>query len=574
MQKRLLTDTIKNIYMKFQSESTHQVSYSFFCSQRPFRVVALTDADRETCQSKTHENLQFMSNSLFNSGLLSTKEAKKIADTIVCDPNLKNCVYGVCGECSITAVQLVRPTTADSIAVTQWSTEVNKDDEKKSTVTVKKEVMLTEDEAVEQFQNRMAKFHDHIFNICWQYRAYRELREKLADNKYLIHIDFSENYLRKHDPLAIWAHLDPMLNMVKEKFPKVQRLHFFSDGLATQYKQKGNVFLLSTKPFKRGFDISWNFFEASHGKGAPDGIGGTLKRLANRLGRRHPKHTSAVPKAQSSVQLFFVTERSVEEMLEVPPLTAIKGTMKIHQIMSTSLGKGQREIITSGHVGRWCVVRYDDDPYPGIIMAVEENNIQVNCMHRNGVNKFFWPGPRKDVSWYADSQHAASKEHLTCEALWRDKERRIHTSKEISTLINTDQLQRNRYYLSAIIDVVEFLAVNQLPFRGNHDAYSDINEDGCGLFLSLFEFALRKDAELAKIAKTIPRNATYTSHDIQNNLIDVMIALVREHIVKEVGESFYTLKADGTRDPTGRENISIVLRFVNELCELVQPEVV
>ncbi|XP_049323536.1 zinc finger protein 862-like [Astyanax mexicanus] len=94
-----------------------------------------------------------------------------------------------------------------------------------------------------------------------------------------------------------------------------------------------------------------------------------------------------------------------------------------------------------------------------------------------------------------------------------------------------------------------------------------MNEDGCGLFLSLFEFSLRKDAELARISKTIPRNATYTSHDIQNNLIDVMSALVKEHIVKEVGESFYTLKADGTRDPTGRENISIILRFLNELSE-------
>ncbi len=37
--------------------------------------------------------------------------------------------------------------------------------------------------------------------------------------------------------------------------------------------------------------------------------------------------------------------------------------------------------------------------------------------------------------------------------------------------------------------------------------------------------------------------------------------------MKEVGESFYTLKVDGTRDPRGRENISIVLRFLNELCE-------
>ncbi|XP_041847696.1 uncharacterized protein LOC121644062 isoform X2 [Melanotaenia boesemani] len=153
---------------------------------------------------------------------------------------------------------------------------------------------------------------------------------------------------------------------------------------------------------------------------------------------------------ESSVQLFFVTEKSVDEMQEIPPLTTIKGTMKMHQIISTTTGlinyrditclcqkdKGvmdcpcfdlreatlqatlqdvasdvptteplwRPDIITSSHVGRWCVVMYDDDPYPGIILAVEDNNIQVNCMHRNGINKFYWPGPRKDVNWYADSQ--------------------------------------------------------------------------------------------------------------------------------------------------------------------------
>ena len=36
------------------------------------------------------------------------------------------------------------------------------------------------------------------------------------------------------------------------------------------------------------------------------------------------------------------------------------------------------------------------------------------------------------------------------------------------------------------------------------------------LFLSLFEHTLKKDAEMAKIMETIPRKATYTSHDIQN----------------------------------------------------------
>ena len=41
-------------------------------------------------------------------------------------------------------------------------------------------------------------------------------------------------------------------------------------------------------------------------------------------------------------------------------------------------------------------------------------------------------------------------------------------------------------------------------------------------------------------------------------------AVVTEAIVEEVGDSYYTLKVDGTCDPTGYENISIVLRFVNE----------
>lgn len=29
---------------------------------------------------------------------------------------------------------------------------------------------------------------------------------------------------------------------------------------------------------------AWSFFEAGHGKGAPDGVGGLLKRTAERLG--------------------------------------------------------------------------------------------------------------------------------------------------------------------------------------------------------------------------------------------------------------------------------------------------
>ncbi len=61
-------------------------------------------------------------------------------------------------------------------------------------------------------------------------------------------------------------------------------------------------------------------------------------------------------------------------------------------------------VIEQHHSGQWCVVQYDDEPYPGIILQVEENNVKVKCMHRNGVNKFFWPSPRDDINWYGDDQ--------------------------------------------------------------------------------------------------------------------------------------------------------------------------
>ncbi|KAK0146072.1 hypothetical protein N1851_014666 [Merluccius polli] len=91
-----------------------------------------------------------------------------------------------------------------------------------------------------------------------------------------------------------------------------------------------------------------------------------------------------------------------------------------------------------------------------------------------------------------------------------------------------------------------------------------MEDGGSGQFMSLLDFNIRKDPQLAEIVKTIPKNATYTSHDTQNELISVMSNIVTEAIVKEIGGLWYILKVDGTRDPNGTENVSIVIRFFNQ----------
>lgn len=74
-----------------------------------------------------------------------------------------------------------------------------------------------------------------------------------------------------------------MLENIKADHPDIETVHFFSDGPTTQYCQKINCYLLSTEIYQIGFSgATWNFFEAGHGKGIPDGVGASVKRAADR----------------------------------------------------------------------------------------------------------------------------------------------------------------------------------------------------------------------------------------------------------------------------------------------------
>ena len=267
------------------------VSYGFFCRQKPFWVVVPNERDRETCMCKTHENFQFIANAMFKVGLLETSNVEDIAASTMCDKGSKMCAYNECPSCKETACELKRQPTQDNVTFSQWCQQ--KTDQ--SFITVKQEQSMTESDLNDHFQDRLAKFRKHVFNIQWQYRAYRNLKENLSHNECLIHVDFSENYTckyakeiqsmhfggshdqatlhtgvyylqsrpdatsfcsisesRRHDPAAIWAHLAPVLTSIKSSNPHVDTLHVFSDGPATQYRQKANFYMLSQAPFDLG----------------------------------------------------------------------------------------------------------------------------------------------------------------------------------------------------------------------------------------------------------------------------------------------------------------------------------
>lgn len=90
--------------------------------------------------------------------------------------------------------------------------------------------------------------------------------------------------------------------------------------------------------------------------------------------------------------------------------------------------------------------------------------------------------------------------------------------------LSTNVLEKRRFYMKAVIDVIIFLTTNEIALRGNWNIDSRTEE---GIFRNLVEFKLKDNVELQNCAKIMPKNATYLSPDIQKELIAILAIQVR-----------------------------------------------
>jgi hypothetical protein len=94
-----------------------------------------------------------------------------------------------------------------------------------------------------------------------------------------------------HDTVAVHLFQKSFIAFLKDLLPA--RLHpkniiYFSDGAASQYKNRKNFLNLCHHKDDFGIKAEWHFSATSHGKGACDGLGGTVKRLAARASLQRP----------------------------------------------------------------------------------------------------------------------------------------------------------------------------------------------------------------------------------------------------------------------------------------------
>nr|CAH7727985.1 unnamed protein product [Callosobruchus chinensis] len=86
-------------------------------------------------------------------------------------------------------------------------------------------------------------------------------------------------------------------------------------------------------------------------------------------------------------------------------------------------------------------------------------------------------------------KHEKSISHIQAMSMWQEKLQRISTSSSVETMINQKLLEKYRYYVKSIFEVIQFLIINELALRGNY-ILEEENEQG--LFQNLFEYTNSK----------------------------------------------------------------------------------
>ena len=148
------------------------------------------------------------------------------------------------------------------------------------------------------------------------------------------------------------------------------------------------------------------------------------------------------------------------------------------------------------------------------------------------------------------------------------KERKI---EEIADSVVSNRIAENRKKIVPMIKTVGLCGRQNIPLRGHRDSskhFSDKSKN-CGNFHALLEFRIDAgDETLKNHFKTAPKNATYISAPIQNEIIHSYKQYIQGKLLEDIRGKYFAIIADEAQDSSDSEQLSLVLRFIDDVGEI------
>ncbi len=148
------------------------------------------------------------------------------------------------------------------------------------------------------------------------------------------------------------------------------------------------------------------------------------------------------------------------------------------------------------------------------------------------------------------------------------KESSANPLLNVATMLNNtrkEQVSRNTKVIKSLLKCVSFCGKQGLSFRGHRDDTTASQTVNMGNFIELVRFRAENDEVLRTYLATSPMNALYTSKTIQNEMIDIIGSAIKDKILDKIRQAkFFTILADEVTDCSNLEQLSIVIRFVDD----------
>lgn len=435
LQKRLVLSNLKELYQLFKEKfPTLTIGFSKFAELRPKQcILAGASGTHSVCVCTIHQNVKLMMNSGIISGCdVQLKTYGHCLAQVICNPPQPACYFSLCPSCpGIDSLrkrlkQYVDDQLIDNVIYKQW---VSVDRCTLETLT------KTSDDFVDDFCEKLEVLLPHSFIARQQSLFQSELKTKLRSEEFLVIGDFAENYsfvlqdaaqgfhwnnsqatihpfvayyvesgelhhisfvlisdCLHHDTIAVHLFQRKLITFLKERFKSLPlKIFYFSDGAAAQYKNRKNFINLCYHELDFGVPAEWHFSATSHGKGACDGVGGSVKRLAARASLQRPYDEQIMTARQlyewakttiPAVSFSFCNMddyRREENLLQkrFQSSRTIPGTRKLHSFIPLSRNRVSTRIYSSSPTAKEEMITVQEDE-----LAPEEIHGFVTCLHK------------------------------------------------------------------------------------------------------------------------------------------------------------------------------------------------
>lgn len=161
---------------------------------------------------------------------------------------------------------------------------------------------------------------------------------------------------------------------------------------------------------------------------------------------------------------------------------------------------------------------------------------------------------------------------------------RIFNNKQNSVAVQLDtklklEIEENRLFIQPIIETILLCGRQGLALRVHKD-YGPINfettfpSENDGNFRALLRYRVNGgDKKFLQRLQNCPRNATYMSSGIQNQIIDIIGSIIIKKLVNKINRSnCFTVLADETCDISGTEQFSLCVRYFDSDTKMMRED--